>query len=319
MKKKVTAVLYVLMTALLLLTLVGCGTNTPNDTSANKKVTIYTTLFPLMDFARQIGGEHVEVRSIIPAGAETHDFEPTAKDIIAINEADMFIYNGAGYETWIHKMVEHLSDTVVIEASRDLTLLEAEPHAHDDDDEAHSDTHGAHAYDPHVWLDPMNAKMQANHILTALIAFDPAHQAEYQANFDHFVVQLDALDSQFQEAMDKATKHEVVVSHQAFGYLAARYGFEQIPISGLSPSNEPSAKALQQLIELMKVHDVNYIAFDGLVESKVAKTVQREAGAEAVTLYTIENVTKDQLEQGVTYLHLMEKNLESLRKVLEVQ
>ncbi len=329
MKKKASVLLIALFIMTLIFLLSGCAQDKQQAESPSNKITIYTTLFPLFDFARQIGGEHVEVYSVIPTGAESHDFEPSAKDIIAINQADMFIYNGAGYETWIENVIDNLdaSKTMLVDASSELKIAEilGASHSHDHEEgheEGHKEEHDhVHddANDPHTWLDPINAKTQAGTILASLTALDPTHEADYQANYDRFATELDSLDLQYKEMIKHATKHEIVVSHQAFGYLANRYGFKQVPIAGLSPSSEPSTKALQQLIELIKEHELKYVAFDALVESKVAKTVQRETGAESVTLYTIENVTKQQMEQDVTYLQLMKENLETLKKVLEVQ
>lgn len=308
-----------------LVMLAGCGKSTgtsASDTSdsteeiTGNQILIYTTLFPLYDFARQIGGQYAEVKSMIPVGAEPHDFEPSAKDMVELNKADLFVYNGAGFEAWVDKTVENINKdkTVVVNASEGLALLES--HHHEDGDEEDHD-HGE--YDPHVWLDPILAKEQANKILQALIQIDPEHKAEFQANYDQLAADLDSLDREYRDTINKAAVKELIVSHQAFSYLANRYGFEQIPVSGLSPSNEPSQKELMELIQVLKEHNLKYVAFDSLVESKVAQTVQREAGAEALSLYTLENITSDQKKAGKSYIQLMKENLETLKKVFEVQ
>lgn len=338
---RLTILILVVMVAL-----AGCGKSTgtsASDTSngteemTGNKILIYTTLFPLYDFARQIGGQYAEVKSMIPVGAEPHDFEPSAKDMVELNKADLFVYNGAGFEAWVDKTVENINKdkTVVVNASEGLALLEShhhedgdeEDHDHeqsseesdheDEAEEGHDHDHGE--YDPHVWLDPMMAKEQANKILQALIQIDPEHKAEFQANYDQLAADLDSLDREYRDTINKAAVKELIVSHQAFSYLANRYGFEQIPVSGLSPSNEPSQKELMELIQVLKEHNLKYVAFDSLVESKVAQTVQREAGAEAVSLYTLENITSDQMKAGKSYIQLMKENLETLKKVFEVQ
>jgi zinc transport system substrate-binding protein len=308
--------------------------NTPGQeqTSPAKKILIYTTLYPLYDFAKQVGGELVEVRSIVPLDAEPHDFEPSAKDIADANSAQIFVYNGAGYETWIKKIAENIDSTktLVVEASHGIKLLKAEEHDdHGQEEEGHTDEHANEEtdenghevgeYDPHVWLDPMRAKQQANNILAALVQVDPANKDTYQANFDRFAAELDTLDAEYSETIGKAQKKEFVVAHAAYGYIADRYNIEQIPVTGLSPSDEPSQKELQELIEIVKEHNINYVAFEQLVVSKVAQTVQRETGAEAVTLSNLENATKEQFNAGKTYIQLMLDNLEILKKVLEVK
>ncbi|GEN36498.1 metal ABC transporter substrate-binding protein [Aneurinibacillus danicus] len=334
-------ILYGLLTLSLMLSifLTGCG---QEGVEAGKgedgKVEVYTTLFPLYDFVRAIGGDHVKVNSLLPPGAEAHDYEPSAKDIGKVNEARLFVYNGAGYEAWIDNMTKNLDSqkTKVVDASQGLQLVEPDEHAHEGEqvhegehsheeeaanmeEHGHEDEHDHGKYDPHVWLNPVLAKQQAANIKTALTEVDPAHKADYEANYNKLAQQLDALDKEYKDAVAKAKKKEFIVSHKAFTYLAGHYGLEQLSVSGLSPSQEPTQQQLKQLIETAKAHNIKYVAFEGLVENKVAKTVQRETGAEAVTLYTLENVTKEQFDAGKTYTDIMKDNLTTLKKVLEVQ
>ncbi|MBN6187616.1 zinc ABC transporter substrate-binding protein [Aneurinibacillus sp. BA2021] len=305
--------------------LAGCGqADKQAEHTADGKLQIYTTLFPLYDFTRTIGGEHVNVNSLLPAGAEAHDYEPSAKDIGKVNEAKLLIYNGAGYETWINNMVKNLDPqkTKPVDASKGLPLVDIqghEDHEHEGEAAKGESSHEHGTYDPHVWLNPELAKQQAGNIKAALAEVDPAHAADYEANYNKLAQQLDGLDQEYKAAVAKAKKKEFMVSHQAFTYLAERYGLEQIPVSGLSPSQEPTQQQMQQLIETAKEHNITYVAFEGLVENKVAQTVQRETGAQAVTLYTLENLTKEQFNAGKTYVDMMQENLTTLKKVLEVQ
>jgi zinc transport system substrate-binding protein len=309
--------------------LTACGQKNAGTEKADAgKIEIYTTLFPLYDFARAIGGDYVKVNSLLPPGAEPHDYEPSAKDIAKVNEAKIFVYNGAGYEAWIDNMVKNLNTekTKVVDASKGLRLIESTEQEHDEHTHAgeavagteeHNRIHGK--YDPHVWLNPQLAKQQAAHIEKELVEVDPAHKGAYEANYNKLTQQLDALDKEYKDAIAKAKKKEFVVSHKAFTYLAEHYGLEQLSVSGLSPSEEPTQQQLQQLVETVKAHHIKYVAFEGLVENKVARMVQREAGAEAVTLYTLENATKDQLNANKTYVDIMKDNLTTFKKVLEIQ
>jgi len=298
------------------LLLTGCSRENISGTNGDK-VKIYTTIFPLYDFAKHIGGEYVEVKSILPPGAEAHDFEPSMKDMVELNNSRVFVYNGAGFETWINKVVENLDPekTIIVDASEGIPLKKEEL----EHDHAHEEDHDHGDYDPHIWLNPMLAKEQALNIQKALVKADPVHEEEYKKNYASLAKQLDELDQEFKEVVDKARKKQFVTSHQSFGYFADRYGLEQIAVTGLSPSAEPGQKELQAIIEVVKKNHLHYIAFGDLVESKVAETVLRETGAEAVRLHTLENVTKEELQANKTYINLMKENLQTIKKVLEAE
>ncbi|WP_047153105.1 metal ABC transporter substrate-binding protein [Aneurinibacillus tyrosinisolvens] len=309
------------LSLLIMVLLAGCGNNDSGQPAQQKngKVLIYTSLFPIYDFARTIGGDYVIVNSIIPPGAEPHDFEPSPKDMAQLSKANLFIYNGAGYETWIEKAIQNLdtAKTKPIDASQGVRLLTLEQEMADE----HSTDHHEHGqmHDPHIWLDPVRAKQQAETIQKALSEVDPAHKADYEANYSKLAAQLDSLDQDFKTTLAGAQKKEFVTSHRAFAYLAEHYGLKQIAVSGLSPSEEPSQQDLTNLVDTVKKHHIKYVAFEELVQSKVAQAVQREAGAEAILLNPVENVTKEQLASGKTYVDLMKANLETLKKMLEVK
>lgn len=321
-----------------ILFITGCGTtdkNASGQVTEGGKVVVYTSLFPLYDFAKRIGGEYADVKSIVPPGAEPHDFEPSPKDMAALSEANLFIYNGAGYETWIDKVQQNLdpSKTKVVDASTGISLLNTTAEENEGTDQgqmakgiAPSPNSGNAVkehreqgmHDPHVWLDPMRAKQQALTIERAFSEVDPAHKEAYKANYTKLAADLDAIDQSYKDTLAKAKKKEFVTSHRAFAYLAQRYGLTQIAVTGISPSDEPSQKDLQHLIDTVKQHQIKYVTFEELVQSKVAETVQREAGAQAVKLNPLENVTKEEFAAGKSYVDLMKENLETLKKVLEV-
>lgn len=307
---------------LILFTVTSCGTGGNGPANTDGKMVIYTTLFPLYDVAGLIGGEHVVVKNMVPPGAESHDFEPKPKDMVALHSANLFIYNGAGFEAWIDKAVSNLDPkkTKVLNASEGITLLERDQVGTPDMHEAADQGGGGHAHgkvDPHIWLDPMNLKEIAGQISLSLQALDPANAASYKQNAEEFAKALDALDAEYKSELTKAKKKEFMVSHAAFGYLAHRYGLIQIPVSGITPDETPSQSDMIHLIETAKNHDLKYIGFEAVAQSKVADTIRREANLTPLTLYTIDNVTTDQLKKGVHYLDLMRENLKTLKKMLE--
>lgn len=308
--------------------MVACGHHAEDeDLPDEEKWQVYASLFPLADFAQKIGGERVEVHHLMPPGVEGHDFEPKPKDMAALHEADLFIYNGAGYEAWIDKAIENLEkgETHLVNATEGLNLMtyEESGHVHDQDDDMdhehaneESHDHDPGAYDPHVWLDPNLAKLQAIAIKDALISIDEAHAQVYETNYEELAAKFDALDAELRAISEQADRTEIIVSHAAFGYLTYTYGLEQLPISGLSPSDEPTQREMQHLIEFAEEHDVDYIMFETIVNSKVAEAIKNEVGAEALVLHPLENVTKEEHENGEDYFSIMEQNITNLKKAV---
>jgi len=296
--------LLVALSLVMILMAAGCSGETQEDSGGG--LMVYASMYPLADFAEKIGGKHVNVTLLVPPGVEPHDFEPTPRDLARLSRADVFIYNGIGFEAWIKKAREILDSerTVTVDASASLKPLYS------------GSGKGRQEADPHVWLDPVRAKKMAEAIRDALIKADPDHAADYRTNFDRLSRRFDELDRTFREIAENAEKREFVVSHSAFGYLADRYGLRQIAISGLSPSDEPGPKELKAVIEAAKRHRVKVIFFDSLVPGNLAETVKEEVGAEALVLNPLEGLTPQEEKSGEDYFSIMEKNAENLGKAL---
>ncbi|MFD1739190.1 metal ABC transporter solute-binding protein, Zn/Mn family [Bacillus salitolerans] len=335
--------------------LFGCGANEESAKSnASAKLKIYTTIFPLEDFAKKIGGDHVEVVSVFPPGVDAHTFEPTAKTMVDIAKADGFIYSGAGIEGFVEAAIDALKNENVkmVKAAEGIELVSLGDHAHDDndsesesghDDHAHDDNgsesesgHDDHAHDehdstgqeeghdshnhgdldPHVWLDPTLALQLADTILHALEELKPEAKEEFEENFDTLKQQLEELDQKFKEAVEHAPKKEILVAHAAYGYWETRYGIEQISVTGLSPTNEPSQKDLRTIIETAKNHNIKYVIFEQNVSTKVAEIVRNEINAEALTLHNLEALSDENVKNSEDYFSLMERNIETLKIAL---
>jgi len=312
--------------------LAGCGAgNVPTQSNGqpaaggeSQKLKLYTSIYPLEYISKRIGGDHVEVTNLVPAGVEPHDFEPTAKDIVALSDANLFVYNGSGFELWVDKAVEGLdkAKTTVVNTTEGLHLLPAEAAAHEEHgegSESATETESGHehgAYDPHVWLDPILLKAQAEKVKHALVEKDQAHRADYEKNFARLAADLDKLDQEFKDMVAKAGNKEFMVAHSAFGYMAHRYGLEQIAISGISPADEPSPGEMKELVEHVKEHNIKYVLFETLVSPKVAEVIAREAGVKTATLNPLEGLTREEAAAGKDYLSIMRENLETLRTAL---
>ncbi|MFD2370184.1 metal ABC transporter substrate-binding protein [Brevibacillus sp. GCM10020057] len=324
MKKRLMALLSVVTAA----SLAGCGTTQTASTSSGatgdntaSRPQVYTTIYPLEYAAKRIGGDYVEVTNLIPPGVEPHDYEPTAKDMVALSKADVFAYNGSGLELWVDKAVESMdkNKTAVVNATEGMDLLQAAEGEHEGEAEGkteeHEHDHGG--LDPHVWLDPSKLKEEAAKIKDALVQKDKAHAADYEKNFQQLSADLDQLDKEFKDMVAAASKKEFMVSHAAFGYLAHRYGLQQVPISGVNPADEPSPSELKQLVEHVKEHQISYILFETLVSPKVAEVIAKEAGVQTATLNPLEGLTEDDVKAGRDYLSIMRDNAKTLRAALK--
>lgn len=286
------------------------------------KLNVVASIYPLYDLAQQIGGEYVQAVQLVPFGAEPHDYEPSPGDLKKLADADVFLIVGLGLEGWIDKARDNISPvkTNIVEVHEGIDLLPGHDHSHDETpatQDGHGDAHDAHdahatTYDPHIWLSISNAKIIGQHIVDALSARDPEHKADFEANYEKLIATLDQMDQEFRTGLKDAKTKEFVVSHKAFGYLARDYGLEQTSISGLSPSAEPSQKEMAAIIEEIRMKHIQYIGFEDLVENKVAKTIQAETGTKAVELSPIENITKEQWEQGVHFQDVFKKDLDTL-------
>ncbi len=276
---------------------------------------VYASIYPLYEFAKQIGQDLVTVEMIIPPGTDAHDFEPSAKLVGAIESADVLLYNGLGLEHWMDSLIGSIGEGVLtVNTSDGVETLSIEAAlAHDHEGEA---AHEDGSADPHIWLDPQRALIQAQNVLDAFIEKDPANQSAYQANFEILKAKLEKLDQDFSDALKSTTRTEIVVGHAAFGYLTNRYGLEQLAISGISPLEEPSAAQLGEMSQLVKEHGVTVIFYEVLASPKFSEVIAAETGTKTAVLNPLEGLTADQFEQGEDYFTLMYQNLDALLSAL---
>jgi len=263
-----------------------------------RKISIVTSFYPLYFFASELGGDRSDVKNITPAGVEPHDYEPTARDVIDIQNSNLLILNGGGFEAWGAKIKGELSnDNVkVVEAGEGLFVNN----------------------DPHVWLSPEVAKSMIKNILLGMIKSDPENEAYYTRNMINLVERLEKLQKDYVSGLMTCQSRDVVVSHEAFEYLAKEFNLEQIAISGLSPEEEPSTKKLVEISKFIKEKGIKYIFFETLVSPKLAETIANEVGAKTLVLNPLEGLSED--EQGKkNYFTIMEDNLANLRIALECQ
>ncbi|WP_430885733.1 metal ABC transporter solute-binding protein, Zn/Mn family [Fusibacter sp. JL216-2] len=327
------------------------------------KALVITTLFPQYDFVRQIAGDKVDVKLLVPPGVEAHAYEPTPQDIVSVQKADLFIYTGEAMEPWAHKVIDTVGEAgiVVVEAGQGLFDITNEVHDHDDHEEDHeaddhdheaddhdheaddhdhdheaddhdhdheaddhdheADEHDHGGVDPHVWLDPIKAQYMVEHVLEGLIEIAPEHEESFRMNAKIYMETLNTLHHDFEMTFEKTKSHTIMSGgHFAFGHFINRYGLEyESPYEGFAPDAEPTPKKIAKLIEAVRASETRAIFYEELVDPKVARIVAEETEAEMLMLHAAHNVSKEELESGVTYIEIMRSNLENLKIGLNYQ
>ncbi|SEL13405.1 zinc transport system substrate-binding protein [Carnobacterium iners] len=329
MKKNIRLVVPVLGVMFLLL-LSACG-NTDSKVKKNseegKTLKIVTTFYPMYDFTKNIVQDNAEISMLIPAGTESHGFEPSAKVVASIQDADVFIYNSDEMETWVPSTLEAIDTTkvTVINASEGIEFIEKtkieehaeEGHEHAEEGHEHAEEGHEHAIDPHVWLNPVLAQAEVKNIQMGLAKADKENAALYQKNAEKYNQELEELDQEFKAAFENAENRTFVTQHAAFAYLAKQYNLTQVSISGLSSETEPSPAKLAELSNYAKKNNVRYIYFENNASSKIAETLAAEADIELAVLDPIEGVSQKEQDAGVDYIQVMKNNLESLKKSIQ--
>lgn len=269
----------------------ACGGNSAKD----GRSTVVAAFYPLAYAAERVGGAEVAVENLTPPGSEPHDLELAPKTVARILRADVVLYLGHGFQPAVAAAVKQAEgDTVDVLTGLPLTAAAGEQEE------------GLTA-DPHVWLDPILFARIVDRIGDVLHATDGA---------DALVADLQRLDREYRSGLAHCTRKEVVTSHAAFGYLAKRYGLTQVPITGLTPEAEPTARQLADVVKLVRRTHATTVFFETLVSPRLAQTVAREVGARTDVLDPIEGLTPAEQARGENYLSVMRKNLSALRQAL---
>ncbi|WP_460515712.1 metal ABC transporter substrate-binding protein [Flindersiella endophytica] len=298
------------------LVLSGCGAGGGAGASDDGRLSVVTAFYPLEYAASRVAGDHANVTNLTKAGSEPHDLELTPKDGAAIEEASLVVYL-KGFQPAVDESIaqggkEHSFD--VTPAAELLPLAEEPGHedaGHEEGGEEHeSEMPGG--TDPHFWLDPVRYAKVVDAIGAQLASVDPDHASDYRANAKALHGELDKLNSEFRTGLASCANKDLVTSHEAFGYLAARYGLEQIGIAGLSPDQEPSPAKQAEVAKFVRDHEVHTIYYETLVNPDVAKSLADETGAKVDVLDPLEGIT-DQ-SKGKDYPSVMQANLDALQK-----
>jgi zinc transport system substrate-binding protein len=290
------------------------GRPAQQDREEQKKMTVIASFYPLYEFASRVAGDRAEVSSLVPAGIEPHDWEPTAEDISRERSADVLVINGAGFERWANDM----KAKVIANTSEGIEFDYKEENETGDDEHGHEGGAAVVGVNPHIWLDPMLAKHQIDRIRNVMARSDPANADYYNQNADRFSAELDSLDAFIRSELADCDKSDFIAFHDAFIYFSERYGLRQHSIHGVSPEGEILPQTIQQIIELANGLDINVIYSEDLVDSRLADTIANEIpNGKVLVLSPIEGVDKEEQITGIGYIDKMKQNIVSLKEGLE--
>lgn len=322
MKVGITTIIMIILACAALL-FVGCKDQDKGKPVAGLQVV--TTLFPLYDFARTIGGDKAQVTMLLPPGVEPHTFEPRPEDMIRISRAGLFIYTNKYMEPWAEKIVSGIDSRTlrIVNAGERVRYLVGGNHDHDH--EQRDSSTGGHAnerkqMDPHIWLDFANAALMVDTLLDGFIAADPGNGAVYRQNAEALKKRLATLDLRYRKVLSSCSTRKLLHGgHYTFGYLANRYGLEYSALSGVSSDSEPSAERMAALVREIRSSGARYLFAEELLSPRLTETLAQEAGVGVLMLHGAHNLSRDDQSKNATFFDLMERNLEQLRKGLQCQ
>lgn len=300
-----------LIAALLCLCLMLCGcTAQPEKPHDETKLQIVCTSFPAYDFAREIAGDRAELTLLIKPGSEVHSYEPTPKDMIRIQESDLFICNGGESEQWAKTLVTPELNTIYMMDCVD-TVEESADGIYNAED-------GEPELDEHVWTSPLNAIKISEEICNALCKLDTDNAEAYKTNFTAYKAQLMALDREFRQVIKNSGKHTLVFADRfPMRYFALEYGLDcYAAFPGCSSETEPSAKTVAYLIDCVREDKIPAVLYMEFSNQKMADVICEDTGCKKLPFYSAHSVSAEQFEQGVSYLDLMRINLNSLKEAL---
>lgn len=295
--------LYIFCCVLLVLT-AGCGSG-HQDKTADGKLPVVASFYAMKEITEAIGGDKVEVRTLIPEGTEPHEFQPTTRSMKDLSRARVLVLQGMGMEPWAEEMVKAAENNSLIQV---VAAQNVQPIQNEEKEEIRE--HGQ--YDPHAWLSPSCAQAEARAIADGLAQADPANRTYYEANADRFIARLQQLEGSYKEKFRQVHRKDFVTGHAAFAYLCRDFGLEQSSVEGVFASGEPNARQLAALVEFCRERGVKTIFTEAAVSPKTSQSLAREVGAKVVPIHTLEGG-----EGEGNYLQQMEENLERIYESLK--
>lgn len=295
--------LYLFCSVLLLLA-AGCGAPKAEKPDGGK-LPVVASFYAMKEITQAIGGDKVDVRTLIPEGTEPHEFQPTTRSMKDLSRARVLVIQGLGMEPWAEEMVKAAENKDLVQV---VAAWQVQPIQNEEKEEIRE--HGQ--YDPHAWLSPSCAQLEARAIADGLANADPANRAYYEANADKFIARLQTLEDKYKEKFRQVHRKDFVTGHAAFAYVCRDFGLEQSSVEGVFASGEPNARQLAALVEFCRERGVKTIFTEAAVSPKTSQSLAREVGAKVVPIHTLEGS-----EGEGDYLQQMEENLERIYESLK--
>lgn len=303
----------IIIVLLLIFTLIGCSSeNLENVNNLNEQLNIiYTSNYTLYDLTKKIVGEEIEVIDIT-SNSKFHGWEPTARDIANLQNGDLFIYSGNNIEVWAENLIrDNIVTGNILSASDGIDLLYSD-HTHGKKDEGYDNNHEFSQFDPHYWLSLRNGQIILENIKNKLIELNPENKDYFEKNYKKYSEDFSKLDEKYSLLFSNTKRDTIIVSHEAYGYLARDYDFNQVGIEGINAQGEPSIKQIDEIIKTSRNIDANVIFYEHTINPKVAEMIANELGIDLIKLNPLESLTDEEIENNDDYLSIMEKNLRGI-------
>ncbi len=298
-------ILICILTISMLFMIIGCGTN-----QTKSKLQITTTIFPYYSFVNEICADNADITMLIKQGAEIHTYDPTAQEILKIQNSDVFIYTGGESDAWVETILSSI-DTNKTKIIKVMDLIK--PVSNNNHDHKHTEE-----YDEHVWTSPKNAIVITHQIAEVLCEIDSENSELYKQKENEYKTKLQALDSDFEFVIKSSDKTVIFADRFPFLYFAEEYNLKYISaFPSCSEESEPSVKTMAEIIDTVNTENISTVFYTEFSNKKIADTIQSETGVKKLLFHSCHNVTKNEFDSGATYLSLMQQNLENLKEAIK--
>lgn len=280
---------------------ISCNTTETAFEADLQKTKVVCSIEPLREFAEIIGDNNISVTTMVKSGVEPHDYEPTSKDLINLDDSRVFFYNGLGMEEWVDKVINNMenSEVIIVNTSENTNIINEKGES--------IENYKEQKVDPHIWLSLKECKVQSLNIKNNLKKIDSQNSEYYEENYNNFISQIDDLYNEYKEKFDTLENKNFVTSHAAFGYLCRDFGLTQMSIEDLFGEGEVTPNTFKDLINFCKENNIDTIFMPEVASEELSKTLAKELSANVVEIYSLETIPKD-----LSYIEAMRKNLDMI-------